>query len=360
MLNDTNIEVNKEFNALSDDELISNYERESVARKERNAQFNLQAEQHWKKLTGRLADEISQGYSVARLANEIGYKAETIHFWSKEYRERECEDRWSDMARVEVAIETRFKELDKERLATRNSTPARIETSVTLAVMKGIQTARDEQQIVDICAPSGCGKSQGVAEYLARARKEEGFSCPVWPVELTAFALSAKSILETIATACVSPNFEVSNDLRAVRAIEEATQGRGGVLIIEEAQHLGDLKNVNGIHVFNGLRRYVDAGCFGIALIGNGELYEALKKGRGSAQLLSRMAAFREVIPGCTDEDVDRIMQAWGVSGKSERAACLKIAKSPGALRNLVGVFKRALREYGVINLATINAVPKG
>lgn len=352
MLNESHDAVNTQFNGPF-------LERMAHEREQRN-EFNVHAKKRWEKLTGRLADEISRGHLMARLANEIGVKTQSIYYWSQEFRERENNDRWSDAAKLEDALEARFAELDKERATTKAKIPTRIETSVTRAVMKAIKTARDEQQIVDICAPSGSGKSQGVTEYLAQVRKAEGFNCPVWTVELTAFAMSKKSILEMIATACVSPSYVVSNELHAVRAIEEATQGRGGVLIIEEAQHLGDLKNIDGIHIFNGLRRYVDAKCFGVALIGNGELYEVLKKGKGSAQLISRMASFREIIPGCTDDDVDRIMQAWGVIGKAERAACLKIAKSPGALRNLTGVFQRALREYGVIDLATINAVPKG
>jgi DNA transposition AAA+ family ATPase len=356
MLNESLDAVNGQFNAINDGLSLDRMAQE----RERRKAFNVQAKKRWEKLTVRLADEISQGHLMARIANEICVKTQAIHLWSQKFHERDNLDRWSDTAKLEDAIEARFNELDKERAATKTRIPARIETSVTRAVMKAIKTARDVQQIVDICAPSGSGKSQGVAEYVAQVRKAEGFNCPVWTVELTAFAMSKKAILEMIGMACVSPTYEVSNELRAVREIEEATQGRGGVLILEEAQHLGDLKNIDGIHIFNGLRRYVDAGCFGVALIGNGELYEALKKGKGSAQLISRMASFREVIPGCTDDDVDRIMQAWGVSGKAERTACLKIAKSPGALRSLAGVFQRVLREYGVIDLETINAVPKG
>ncbi|MBC3872412.1 AAA family ATPase [Undibacterium flavidum] len=356
MLDDSNGVVNGKFNGIPIEDSLE-YGR---LRKDEYKKYNLDAEQKWKKLTVRLAEEISHGYTMARLANEIGYKAIAIHTWAQVFKEREVGDAWSDVFQLENAIESRFNELDKERIIVKSKFPARVETSVTKTIMKAIKTAREEQEIVDICAPSGSGKSQAVAEYVAQVRKAEGFNSPVWVVELTAFALSTKSILEMIATACVSQNFEVSNDLRADRTIREATEGRGGVLIIEEAQHLGDLKNINGIHVFNGLRRYTDAGCFGIALIGNGELYDTLKKGKRSAQLISRMEAFREVIPGVVDDDVDRIMEAWGVVGKAERTACLKIAKSPGALRSLVGVFKRSLREYGVINLATINAAPKG
>jgi DNA transposition AAA+ family ATPase len=360
MLNDSIEAVNGNTTGPSEERLIADWTLQKARERKQRESFNIQARERWKALTARLADEISQGHYIARFANEIGFKADAIHHWAHEYIDREDGDRWSDTAQLEEAIEARFAELDKERAAAKPRKPARIETSVTRAVIKAIKTAREEQQIVDICAPSGSGKSQGVEEYVVQVRKTEGFNCPVWTIQLTAFALAAKSILEMIATACVSPNYEVSNDLRAARAIEEATQGRGGVLIVEEAQHLGDLKNLSGIHVFNGLRRFVDAGCFGVALIGNGELYEALRKGKGSAQLISRMASFREVIPGCTDEDIDRVMQAWRVSGKGERAACLRIAKSPGALRNLAGVFTRSLREIGVINLTTINALQKG
>lgn len=118
-----------------------------------------------------------------------------------------------------------------------------------------------------------------------------------------------------IARACISANYDVHDEATICQDIANQTMDKGRVLIVEEAQHLGDAKNLHTMKIFNGLRRFVDAKCFGIVLIGNGEIYRRLKNGQQQhAQLLSRMASFRVVIPGVSDEDVDNVMAAWGVS----------------------------------------------
>jgi DNA transposition AAA+ family ATPase len=313
----------------------------------------------WELLKNRLADEISRGLSIVRIANETRLKAEMISMWATDFdwfRESRRIGSESEAEIIETALETRFNELDLERENEQRRSPARIETSVTREVLAAIAMSRELVEIVDISAPPGCGKSEGVAEYVAKARKIEGFDCPVWLIQLNEFSLSSKTVLQMVGQACISANYGSFDEAAMFREIADKTQGKGGVLIVEEAQHLDDAKS--GFRVFNGLRRFVDAKCFGIAMIGNGELYRRFKSGQ-HAQLLSRIVSFRKEIPGITEEDVDSVMAAWGVSGKAERHACLKIAKNPGALRNLTGVFRRALREYGVIDLATINAVPK-
>jgi DNA transposition AAA+ family ATPase len=316
----------------------------------------------WELLKNRLADEISRGFSIARISNETRLRAEVINAWAKDFnfcRESRRIGSESEAVRIEGTLEARFDELDQERAEEKSRNPARISTSVTREVLSAISMARDMVEIVDISAPPGTGKSQGVSEYVAKARKAEGFDCPVWLIEMSEFSLSAKSVLRMIARACISVNYDGYDESAMFQEISDKTLGKGGVLIVDEAQHLGDTKNINGLRIFNGLRRFVDAGCFGIVFIGNGELYRRLKSGH-NAQLLSRMSSFRKEIPGVMDDDVDNLMAAWGVSGKAERAFCLKIANGPGALRSLVQVFRRALRDYGAITLATLYKVPKG
>lgn len=316
----------------------------------------------WEWLKNRLADEISRGYSIARIANETRHSVESINAWAKNFdyfRVPRHIGADSLAVKIEAALEAWFNDIEQERANERTRNPAPIETSVTSRVMGAISMSREMVEIVDISAPPGSGKTQGVAEYTARARKEEGFDCPVWVVELKEFGLCAKSVLRMIGRACISINYDGHDDDAMFQEISDKTQGRGGVLIIEEAQHLVDAKNGKGFHIFNGLRRFVDARCFGIVLIGNGELYRRLKTGQ-HAQLLSRMASFRVEIPGITEADVDNLMAAWGVNGKAEREACLRIAKGPGALRSLVHAFKRTLYDYGVINAPALNKVPKG
>lgn len=361
MLTESTSAVNNEFNAPARVIADGFMDHPHGVAAEQDAEARNLEKRRWNTIKNRMADEISGGFSVQRLANETGLKVERIEEWAKNFEffrvpRRIGED--CESVRIEAALEARFNEIDKERDDEKKRNPARIMTSVTREVMDGISMSREMSAIVDISAPPGSGKSQGVAEYMARARKAEGFDCPVWLIELSEFSLSKKSVLRMIARACISANYDFHDEASIAQDIADKTQGRGGVLIIEEAQHLGDAK-MNGITVFNGLRRFVDAGCFGLVLIGNGELYRQLKNGK-HAQLLSRMSSFRKEIIGITDDDVDNLMAAWGVSGKAERALCLKIAKGPGALRSLAQAFRRSLHDYGLITLATLNKVPKG
>ena len=121
-----------------------------------------------------------------------------------------------------------------------------------------------------------------------------------------------------------------------------------------------------GIPIINGLRRLVDRGCFGLALIGNGEIYQRLATAK-FAQLLSRMEAWRVNVaglgegkkgqPALTEDDVDAVMAAWGVFGVEERKYCIKAVKQPGALRTLAGIFRRSLDRFDCIDAGTMNQI---
>lgn len=144
------------------------------------------------------------------------------------------------------------------------------------------------------------------------------------------------------------------NDFELDYHIEEKTRGRGGILIIDEAQHLADAKIEHGIRIINGLRRYVDKGLFGIALLNNGEIYRRISGGK-YAQLLSRMQDWRIEIKGVTEHDIDLVMAAWGVSGKDERKWCIKRGMGPGQLRAVVNGFHNALLECDSIDISTLS-----
>lgn len=79
MLDDSGGVVNGKFNGIPIEDSLE-YGR---LQKEKYKTYNLDAEQKWKKLTVRLAEEMSQGYTMARLANEIGYKAIGVHTWAQ-------------------------------------------------------------------------------------------------------------------------------------------------------------------------------------------------------------------------------------------------------------------------------------
>lgn len=200
-------------------------------------------------------------------------------------------------------------------------------------------------------------------EYIARAIKAEGLGCPVWGIELGEWSTSTKAILTMIAEK-VCPKELVSlvgggrsgpGEFELWRAIETAAEGRGGVLIIDEANSLMDVPSDAGVRIINGLRRFCDLGVFGVVLLDNGEIFTKLDP-KKRPQLASRFDNWRVGIAPPSEDDIEMVMHAWGVFGRDERKHCMVLGKNSGTLRNLTDCFRKSLEMYGEINILTISS----
>lgn len=323
----------------------------------------------WKSLTDRLADELARGYSWTRIATEAeisriggsGYadSLERLRAWTKSPRALRSEQRYVGQLCVADEIEKNltawFSQLDIERAAAKTDAPVFVETAVSRRIWSGFEQAREECELMEISAPPGTGKTRAIHPYLAQCRKREGFNCPVWHITLSEFSISLKSVLQLIASEVNqdSINMNSDKDFAGVRMIEEKTEGRGGLLIVDEAQHIGDVDKLHGIRILNGLRYFTDRKLFGIAFLSNGEIYRRVASGK-HGQLSSRMESSRLEIKGVPDEDVELIMAAYSISGKPARELCIKKAKGPGGLRALVSAFSNAQRQFGELNYQTL------
>nr|WP_124705251.1 AAA family ATPase [Sulfuriferula multivorans]GBL46465.1 DNA transposition protein \ len=318
--------------------------------------------ERWERLKNRMIDEISNGFTLERIANEAGPAFVAGHlekwaanpeWWRDGSRGRIGDQSMAD--KIESVLETYFAGLDADRMEEKKRNPGRVETSVMQSVFKGFKMARRVPAMVDICVPAGAGKTQALDEYINRCRKEEGLDCPVWSVGLSEFGLTTRAVLSMIAANVDSQyrHDKSRNDFEIDFHIEEKTRGLGGILIIDEAQHLADAKLEHGIRIVNGLRRYVDKGLFGIALLNNGEVYRRISGGKHD-QLLSRMKEWRVEVKSVTEHDIDLVMAAWGVSGKEEREWCVERGTGPGQLRAMVSGFKRSLLDFDVIDISTL------
>lgn len=330
---------------------------------------------HWKQLTDRLADEIARGYSLPRIVteaelNRIGggrdhvLSIDRLRAWCERYGALRGENRYVGEPVLAEAIEAKlaawFTLLDTERATNQTLTPPLVKTAVSEKVWGGFEQARELCELVEIDAPPGTGKTCATEQYLAQCRKLEGFTCPVWRITLSEFSASLKSVLQLVAQA-IDPDYadtRAASDSEIVRWIEEQTEGRGGVLIVDEAQHIGDSNKLHGVNILNGLRHFVDRKLFGIAFLSNGEIYRRMAGGKHK-QLSSRMEAWRVTIKGVPDEDVDAIMAAYGVSGKPARAWCVKKASGAGGLRALVNAFRHAQRKFGEVNHQTLTLLER-
>lgn len=328
----------------------------------------------WERLKNRLADEMARGMTIRSLAIEVGKPGryadavteEQISCWANDPhwgRElpRYVTDNTSYAAKLENAIEARFARLDEERANAPFVRPGIVETSVTTRIIEGIDRARRKACPVVIEAPSGCGKTAAIDEYIARSRKAEGFNCPIWRIELSPSTLKMKPVLALMLLTAKkldpAENWDVSDPEHVLAwKLKGATENRGGVFIIDEAQGLGDTKNDQALNIFNELRSFTDKRLFGLVFMDNGEIFRRFKGGKYT-QLASRIEANREAIAGVKDDDVDLIMQAWNVSGEKERRYCHKLAMQPGHFRLLCETFEACLDRYGTIDHKTMEKV---
>jgi len=317
-------------------------------------------------LSSRVIELQRSGYPLSRLAVEVGHHQARLEAWLKN---PDVLPAFNVIAgdpaireQLAAALEARLAQIDAERSAS-GAEPASVQTTVTRAVIDGIDTARELRRVVLIDAPPGLGKTDGVTQYLAQRRSAEGYAAPVWVLSLNEYNVAPNKILELIGEQCGA-------GIRGARIgpeqIEAAAADRRGVLVLDEANHLGDAQRIQGLAILNGLRSFVDRGVFGLAILGNGEVYRRLANGR-HAQLLSRMAPGRvdiaplgQGMPGqaaLQPHDVEAVMSAWSVFGVKERELCMRLAGGPGALRNLVDTFKLCRYRYGGIDALSLKAI---
>lgn len=334
MLYQTTLESNAglDISAITDESLDALRRREKLARE--TPPYDIA---RYETLKGRLADEMARGLSLRAIANITKPKGHhgnadswmaTLDAWSKGKEMLREASRYSGepslAEKVDDALDKWFHDLDAER-ARNPLDPGFVETSVFIKMLGGFNLAEGECKMVEISTPPGNGKTTNTMYYISQRRKADGFDCPVWMITMSESNVNQKSIsLDILDSMRVSgrvmQDYEGKNQYAIDRAIEEACQNvRGGLLIIDEAQHIGEFNGtprVNSLNIINALRWFCDRGLFGIALLSNGEVYRRTLKSKNSTQLSSRMESWRVNAGRPNENDIDLIMASWGVSGK--------------------------------------------
>lgn len=321
-------------------------------------------------IRNRLADEMASGITLMRISIETGIEHQQLVEWTttpdrllydQPYRVNEQ----SQGEKIEAKLATWLDQQQMER-DVRPHAPGFVETSVSKTIAEGFETARDMCQLVEISALPGSGKTSAARHYLAQQRKAQGFICPVWMITLNETNISLKIIYREILSQLKSVRpwqggeyDDKATEYQLLNQIENCADRMkgGGLLIIDEAQHIGQFNGATrptGSIILNGLRTLTDLELFGIALLSNGEALKLAKRSR-SVQISSRMEAWRVDAKNPIPEDIERIMNAWGVSGKEERSLCIKVGTGEGSLRSMTNIFKRAQHKYGTINAKTMS-----
>lgn len=119
--------------------------------------------------------------------------------------------------------------------------------------------------------------------------------------------------------------------------IEGIMRGRNGLLILDEAQHLGEkaLEEIRGWHDSTGA---------GIALVGNSDVLTRLTLGNRTqtfARLASRIAQ-RMIFDGPRESDALALADAWGITDEAMRSFIVQIARQPGGLRTCTMMLETA------------------
>lgn len=233
--------------------------------------------------------------------------------------------------RVEAVTERVRKWLDahaesRAALVDMPVSPEFVPTPTARRLTEALIYAQAIPEFAVVTLGAGCGKTT-VARHFAATRPH------VWLVTMRPSTAGRHTMLQEIAWAL---DVVESNSTRLDRAIGAKLRrnGRQTLLIVDEAQHLGD-------DAINQLRYFNDEFGVGIALFGNEAVHRrwggggADRKDKpkdGYAQILSRVG-FRisQVMPAAGD--VTAILDAWGIADPAIRKRAEAIARRPGALR---------------------------
>ncbi|MEA4857950.1 AAA family ATPase [Solidesulfovibrio sp.] len=263
------------------------------------------------------------GMSQAQVAREAGINSARLSQWLADKYQ-------GDNATVDAAMRTWLKARSERASgdARLPGAPGWIPTATAKRVQAALFYAQMAGDIAVTYGGAGVGKTCTAMQYQRENPN-------VWIATMTPATSSLATCLERIALS-VGIREVPQGALRIESAITSRIQGTGGLLIVDEAQHLSKaaLEGVRSIH---------DLTQVGLALLGNESVYAQLTGGSRQAhfaQLFSRIG--RRLRLNTPDkEDVEALLDAWSVPGDA-RESCRQVARQNGALRGLTKMLRVA------------------
>ncbi|EDU8832784.1 AAA family ATPase, partial [Salmonella enterica subsp. enterica] len=172
------------------------------------------------------------------------------------------------------------------------------------------------------CGNPGVGKTEAAREYRRTNNN-------VWMITVTP---SCASVLECLTELAFELGMNDAPRRKGPlsRALRRRLEGTQGLVIIDEADHLG-------AEVLEELRLLQESTRIGLVLMGNHRVYSNMTGGNRTvefARLFSRIAK-RTAINKTKKADVKAIADAWQITSENERELLQQIAQKPGALRIL-------------------------
>jgi DNA transposition AAA+ family ATPase len=274
----------------------------------------------------RIAALLEEGVTQAQICRESGVSSGILSPWMQDKYKGDSQ---AVESRLRTWLEARER---KQRLASTLPLPAPwLETPTASKIMGVLAYAQMAGDVGCIYGGAGMGKSITLKAYAETSPN-------VWVVEMNACSAATASALEMVCDA-LGVRGTAGRPVRMLGDIAKKIKGSGGLLIIDEAQHLRvpALEALRAIHDMTGV---------GLVLCGNESVYARLTGGSRDAtfaQLFSRLGK-RLHLARIGRADVAQLAAHYGVGGKDELALLAEIAAKPGALRGVV----KALRLAGM------------
>ncbi|EJA5605514.1 AAA family ATPase [Salmonella enterica] len=255
----------------------------------------------------------SEKTTYAQIARESGVAAGTLSaFVNNKYN--------GDNERVAQTLE-RWLE-NYHRAAELPEPPRFVETRTARQIWTSMRFASLTENISVICGNPGVGKTEAAREFRRTNNN-------VWMITITP---SCASVLECLTELAYELGMNDAPRRKGPlsRALRRRLEGTQGLVIIDEADHLG-------AEVLEELRLLQESARIGLVLMGNHRVYSNMTGGNRTvefARLFSRIAK-RTAINKTKIDDVKAIADAWQITGENERELLQQIAQKPGALRIL-------------------------
>lgn len=272
-----------------------------------------------------MRDLLRRGHTQRQLANEVGTPQSVLSQW--------LQGKWQAAWNTQHYKLRMWQQHRLEGQTLAPNEPVWVDTTTGQEIRNALTFAQLEPSISIVYGAAGVGKTTAIRRYQSEGRN-------VWSVTGSPTKRALEPALLAVAAALGLRGLNGGAD-QLSRDIAGRMYGSRGLLIFDEAQHLFEpaLEELRSIH---------DACGVGVCLAGNEQVYSNLTGGghRGAAfaQLFSRVG-LRLHLPAPTREDVDAVIDAWGVKGHQELQFLRMLGEAEGGLRLLNQVLRSASRE---------------
>ncbi len=271
----------------------------------------------------RTAIDGDRSLTQARISRESGVSSTTVsQFLSRTYP--------GDLPAVATKLNRWLASLaERSQVAALPAAPSWVETKQAKRIFGALRYAQLAADIVVIYGPAGVSKTETCRHYAK-------VSSNTFVVTMSPAQAGLTAALNAVYDAVGLKEARLTAAAMS-RMICQRLRGSGGLLIIDEAQHLGHL-------ALDQIRSIHDATGIGVALVGNEQVFTVMSGGQRAAYLDRLHSRVGKWLPlkGPAEADVDAVLKAWRIDDAECRKQIRDVAQRPGALRVLTKVLRLA------------------